>query len=248
MRRLYFQLAFATVIALAIIAISPISVQTYSAIFLSQAPSRPPQTPPPPPPRDNEPRPGTGLDPTNPYCKKTSKPITAIVPVKNPVYTTSEYPTFLFYIPYNPEDINSVEFSLVSRDGKKTIYRSPISLPKTPGIISVSLPKSPKYALELIEYYRWYLKLNCEPYKRSTTDLPLNGFVARVPLTSEGEQQINKATPDIWYDSVARLAQRLLANPKDETLKVQWVKLLEFGGFKELAEEPLVGNVQLLEK
>ena len=248
MRRLYFQLAFAIVIALAIITISPISVQTYSAILLSQSPPAPPQTPPPPPPRDNQPRPGTGLDPTNPNCKKTSKPITAIVPIKNPVYTTSEYPTFLFYIPYNPEDINSVEFSLVNRDGKKRIYRAAISLPKTPGIMSFSLPKSPKYALELIEYYRWYLKLNCEPYTRSRNDLSVNGFVARVPLTSEHKQQINTATPDIWYDSVASLAQRLLANPKDETLKIQWIKLLESGGFKELAEEPLVGNVQLLEK
>ncbi|MEG4074498.1 DUF928 domain-containing protein [Microcoleus sp. Pol14D6] len=248
MPRLYFQLAFAIIIALAIIMISPISLQTYSAIFLSQSPPPPPQTPPPPPPRDNQPRTGTGLDPTNPNCKKTSKSITALVPIKNPVFTTSEYPTFLFYIPYNPEDINSVEFSLQTADGKKRIYKAAVTLPKTPGIISVSLQKSPNYALELNKYYLWYFKLNCEPYTRSTTDLSVNGFVARVPLTSERQQQINTATPDIWYDSVASLAQRLLANPQDEKLKIQWIKLLESAGYRALAEEPLVGAVQLLEK
>jgi len=248
MPRLYFQLAFAIIIALAIITISPISVQTYSAFFLSQSPPKPPQTPPPPPPRDNSTRPGTGLDPTNPNCKKTSKSITALVPIKNPVYTTSEYPTFLFYIPYNPEDIKSVDFSLQTEDGKKRIYKAAVTLAKTPGIISVSLPKSPNYALELNKYYVWYLKLNCEPYTRSTTDLSVNGFVARVPLTSERQQQINTATPDIWYDSVASLAQRLLANPQDEKLKIQWIKLLESAELRDIAEEPLVGAVQLSEK
>jgi hypothetical protein len=247
MRRRYLQLPFAIFLALITLTIFSISAKRNNTILLTQAaPTTSPDTPPPPP--DNRHKPGGGLDPTNLNCKKTSKPITALVPVKNPVLTTSEYPTFLFYIPYSTEDINSAEFSLVTRDEERRIYRASITFAKTPGVISITLPGSAKYALEPDKYYRWYLKLNCEPYTRSITDLSVNGFVMRVALTPERENQIKTATPDIWYDSVANLAQRLMANPKDEKLKSQWVNLLKSAGYEDIAQEPLVGKVELSEK
>ncbi len=247
MRRLYLQLPFAIFIALILLTISSLSAKKNNTILLTQAaPTTSPNTPPPPP--DNQPKPGGGLDPTNLNCQKTDKPLTALVPVKNPVFTTSQYPTFLFYIPYSTEDINSGEFSLVTRDGKQRIYKASITLSKTPGIVSISLPNSSQYALEPDKYYRWYLKLNCEPYTRSTPDLVVNGFVMRVALTPERQNQIKTATPDIWYDSVANLAQLLIANPKDEKLKSQWVNLLKSAGYEDIAQEPLVGKVELSEK
>ncbi|MGB8688008.1 MAG: DUF928 domain-containing protein, partial [Microcoleus sp.] len=74
-------------------------------------------------------------------------------------------------------------------------------------------------------------------------DLVVDGWVNRVAVTAETERLIDAAAPDIWYDSLTRLGNLLLASPQDETLKRDWNKLLEFIGEKELAKEPLAGPV-----
>lgn len=245
MFRPYLQLAFSISLALISLAFYSASVQTQPTILVSQTPPPPPPRTPPP---DNRRVPGGGLDPTNPFCKKTNKSLTAFVPTKNPVLTTSEHPTFWFYVPYAPENINSGEFSLVTQDGKQRIYRASIKLPRVPGIVSISLPPSSEYALKEGEFYRWYLKLNCEPYTRSQPDLVVSGWVQRVALTPERQRQINTLTSDIWYDALTNLANRRLASPQDEALKNEWIRLLESAQLENFAQEPLVGAVQLSQK
>jgi hypothetical protein len=212
--------------------------------LLTQNPPAPPRTPP-----DNQTRPGGGLDPSNPSCKTTSKPLTALIPVKNPVLTTREHPTFLFYVPYSSDDVRVGEFSLLVWPEEKTrLYKTRFTLPQTPGIVSLTLPSAPEYALEEGKSYHWYLKLYCQTNTSSQPDLDVNGWVQRVALTPERERQIKATTPDVLYDALANLAENLRASPEDATLRNDWVNLLKSIGSEDLAQEPLVGPVIPSEK
>jgi internalin A len=170
--------------------------------------------------------------------------LTALVPVKNPVLTTREHPTFLFYVPYASDDVRFGEFSLLVGSEEKTrLYKTRFTLPQTPGIVSITLPSAPEYALEEGQYYHWYFELYCQSNTSSQPDVDVNGWVQRVVLTLERERQINAATPDVWYDASANLAQSLRASPQDARLKNDWLNLLKASGSEDLAQEPFVGSV-----
>jgi hypothetical protein len=210
--------------------------------------SRPNRSLPPPPftPPPNQTRPGGSLGEDNP-CDGIDQSLVALAPVENPVLTTSTYPTFLFYVPYKSEDVQFGEFSIfVGTDDINRLYRTRFALPDTPGVISISLPASPEYAIAEDVFYHWHFKLYCQGNTSANSNLYVNGWVKRVALTPEREQQINAATPEIWYDAVARLGDRLRTSPQDNELRNHWRNLLEFINSGDLAQEPLVGPVQIL--
>ncbi|MEG4322560.1 MULTISPECIES: DUF928 domain-containing protein [unclassified Microcoleus] len=199
--------------------------------------SKTPNTPP-----DSNTKPGGGLDPSK-SCKSTSKVLTLLIPNKNDRLTTSAHPTFWFYIPYAPEDLKRGEFVLVTQDEKTLIYETSFQLPKTPGIVNISLPASPNYALTEGQSYHWYLRIYCRENTNDRADLAVEGWVQRVAATPETDRLSNTGAPDIWYDSLTRLGNLLLASPTDAKLRSDWNKLLEFIGEQELSQEPLAGSV-----
>ncbi|MEH1840675.1 MAG: DUF928 domain-containing protein, partial [Nostoc sp.] len=70
--------------------------------------------------------------------------------------TTSERPTFWFYIPYTKDLSNSsAEFSLQD-SAENDVYRNTIALPSKPSVIGISLPSNAA-SLEVDQIYRWYL-------------------------------------------------------------------------------------------
>lgn len=232
-------IAFAIALGLNSLLGYPTLAQIPTSTLLSQIPPPPPRTPPP-----NQRKPGGGLDPDNLACKRTSKPLTALVPVKNPVLTTSAHPTFLFYVPYGSSDVRLGEFSLLTWPEERTrIYKTRFTLPQTPGIVSIALPRVAESALEAGKSYHWYFQLYCQANISSQPDLDINGWVQRVALTPERERQIKVAAPDIWYDASTNLANRLRTSPQDATLKNNWVSLLKLIDSKDLIQEPLVGPV-----
>jgi hypothetical protein len=150
----------------------------------------------------------------------------------------------LFYVPYASDDVRFGEFSLlVGPEEKQKLYKTRFTLPQTPGIVSITLPSAPEYALEEGQYYHWYFTLYCQSNTSSQPDVDVNGWVQRVALTPERDRQINAATPDVWYDASANLAQSLRASPQDAKLKNDWLNLLKSIGLEDLAQEPLVGPV-----
>lgn len=232
-------IAFAIALILSSFLSYPTLAQIQSNTLLSQTPPPPPRTPP-----INQTQPGGGLNSFNSSCKSTSKPLTALIPVKTPVLTTSEHPTFLFYVPYGSDEVRFGEFSLLIWPEEKTrIYKTRFTLPQTPGIVSVTLPSVPKHALEEGKFYHWYFKLYCKKNTTSQPDLDVNGWVQRVALTPERDRQINAAAPDIWHDALANVAQSLRASPQNATLRNKWVNLLRLIESEDLAQEPLVGSV-----
>jgi len=178
---------------------------------------------------------------------------------KNFQLTVSEYPTFWVYVPYGSDKVSSGEFSI--QQGENDIYRATFKLPATPGIVSVTIPKTEK-PLELDKTYRWYFEMSCprstQAPQAATRLAPasLTGFVRRVSQPPELEAELNRAknplervaayaSHDIWYDMLTELAQLRLQYPDNATLESIWLELLgdERIGLKEIEQEPIAGTV-----
>jgi hypothetical protein len=167
-------------------------------------------------------------------CKQADPPLTALVPKSGKGLTTAEYPSFWFYIPYAPEDIHSIEFSLHNREETHTLYRTSLRLTNTPGAIGISLPPNPKHSLKLNESYHWYLIVSCQPKETFENDIVLDGWVTRV---QRSPNQI------IWYDSLTNLAKRYILEPQNTEVKNAWVKLLSSVGLEGIAQAHVVSSV-----
>lgn len=164
-------------------------------------------------------------------CKQTDIPVTALVPENGKGLTSAEHPVFWFYIPYAPQEVSAIEFSLHNWEETTTIYRTSLQLTKTPGIISIPLPSNPKYSLKLNESYHWYFIVHCQPQKTFENEIVLDGWVTRV-------QQSNT----LWYDELTNLAKLYLSEPQNPEVKNDWEQLLKSVGLDGIARVPLVGD------
>ncbi|MFL9454195.1 DUF928 domain-containing protein [Tolypothrix bouteillei VB521301_2] len=162
--------------------------------------------------------------------KQTDKPNSGIVKG----LTTSERPTFWFYVPYTKDLTAIAEFILQDSAGND-IYKNAVPLPAKPGVISVSL--SSDASLQIGKTYRWYLKVRCDRQQTVSVPIYVEGDIQRVNLDSQIVQQL-EATADprqkaviyaangIWFDSLNMLAQMLLSNPDDASVAADWQSLL----------------------
>ncbi|MDJ0708151.1 MAG: DUF928 domain-containing protein [Leptolyngbyaceae cyanobacterium MO_188.B28] len=199
----------------------------------------PPKTPP-----DNNTRPGGGLNPAAATCNILNDGLRALIPVENPVLTASAQPTFLFYIPFGAEEVQFGEFSLLLWPGEEVRhYQTRFTLPDSPGIVSVTLPEAPATALVEGQIYRWYFQLYCKDGDGIQPDLTLNGAVQRVALTPERTQQIQAATPEIWYDALAGVAYGLQHFPQDSQLQTQWRELLQLINAEDVTTTSFAGPI-----
>ena len=184
-------------------------------------------------------------------CPAKDPPLTALMPVTNWGKTVASNPTFWFYVPYSPQEVHSGEFVLQESEGND-IYRTPFTLPKTPGFVSFSIPHT-QAPLKINKLYRWYFKLYCEPQK-SSAPVFVEGWVQRVALTSELESQLQAAKlreytvyadNGIWYDAVASLAELSRTNPANPRLDQDWADLLSLRGvgLEKIQQEPIIGQV-----
>lgn len=204
---------------------------------LSQLPA-PPTTPPP-----NRTRSGGSLNATA-ICGDVTEPLIALIPVENPVLTQSPHPTVLLYVPYAASEVRLGEFSvLVGLDELTRLYHTRFTLPETPGIVSISLPDQPNYALTEGELYHWYVKLYCADNVDATADLEVDGWVQRVADPVAVEPETPLALPTAWYDTLATVRDRLQANPNDAALQQQWRSLLTLIELEDLADAPYGGEV-----
>lgn len=165
-------------------------------------------------------------------CKQTEQPVTALVPENGKGLTSAEHPVFWFYIPYAPQEVSAIEFSLHDWEETTTIYRTSLQLTKTPGIISIPLPSNLKYSLKFNENYHWYFIVRCQPQKTFKNDIVLDGWVTRV-------QQSNT----LWYDELTNVAKLYLSEPQNPEAKNAWVELLKSVDLEGLAQASLVSNL-----
>lgn len=209
--------------------------------FISQVLPPPPSTPPP-----NQTRSGGSLSGGENSCQRSDQPIRALVPVENPVFTASAHPTILLYVPQAAAEIAFGEFSvLVGLDETERLYQTRFTLPNTPGIVSISLPESPDYALETAVPYHWYVKLYCQGNTTSVADLEVNAWIQRSATLPAQNLPDTNISPQLWYDTLAETADRLQTAPQTPELLNQWRNLLESIAAGDLAAEPIVGAVQV---
>ena len=173
--------------------------------------------------------------------------------------TTSEYPTFWFFIPYDQSAISSMEFVLKDESQKpsKTIYRNFLSKPETPGIVSVST-KTHTPPLEISQtnqprMYHWFFKVRvkCNPQQPAKLHF-VEGWIERTELNSELGNRFEQLTSlekvafyaekGIWHDAVTNLAELSLANPNDDRINflAEWKSLLQSVDLENLANYPLI--------
>ncbi|MDZ8235966.1 MAG: DUF928 domain-containing protein [Nostoc sp. ChiQUE01a] len=176
--------------------------------------------------------------------KQTDKPISAIVGG----LTTSERPTFWFYVPYTQDLTASAEF-ILQDSAQNDIYRNAIALPPKPGVIGVSLP--PNASLQVGKTYHWYLKVPCNQQQTASVPIYVEGDIQRVNLDSRIMQQLETAVDPqqkvaiyaqegIWFDSLTMLAQMRQKNPHDASVASDWQSLLRSVNLDNVATAPLV--------
>lgn len=207
-------------------------------------PPDPPNTPPP-----NGTRPGGGLNPNETSRCALNDGLRALVPIENPVLTAKAHPTFLFYVPVGSEAVQYGEFSLLLWPNEEIRhYKTRFRLPESRGIVSVTIPEIPAYALAENQTYRWYFQL----YDSATEDaaaensvpvVTLHGSVQRVALTPERAQQIQAGSSEIWYDAIAHVAEQLQTAPEKSQHQAQWQRLLTLIEAEEISQTPFAGSV-----
>jgi Domain of Unknown Function (DUF928) len=177
------------------------------------------------------------------------KPLTALVPVYKLKdsevvlgLTTASHPTFWFYVPYLPK----VDAEFVLQDAAdRTVYKTPVSLSKTPGVVSFSLP-SIASPLEIGKRYHWYFNIYCSPQQPPVF---VDGWIQREFLNPILKSQLEKATPKqrvalfatqgYWYEALTAAAE-IRRTAQNDT---NWVAMLQTVGLADIASKPMVEAV-----
>lgn len=179
-------------------------------------------------------------------CPYTKQELIALVPVSSntglPYFekTLAAYPTWYFYVPYQPQLGRQIEFVLLDAN-ENILYQQTFPLSNTPGILRVSLPNHIS-GLEINQAYRWVFSVVCNPSNRSG-DATVNGWIERVPSTAiisnsetvgVRERYLLYADSLLWFDAIDELVSLRKTYPKDPELEEVWNALLETLGFRDL--------------
>ncbi|MCG6138665.1 MAG: DUF928 domain-containing protein [Nostoc sp. LLA-1] len=197
----------------------------------------------------------------NPDCPTSLTRLTALVPGDQEksflASTIADNPTFWFYVPELPINVRSAEFVLhLLNNGKnvQNVYRTSLTLSGKPGIISMTLPSQPQYALKADQEYHWYFHIYCGDPQTTSDNFYVDGFVQKQLLTQALDNQLKAVKPreyiaystnNIWHDAVNNLGQLRRANPQDATINRDWVELLYAVGLPNLTKEPILEHYSL---
>ncbi|MBD2771818.1 DUF928 domain-containing protein [Iningainema tapete] len=168
--------------------------------------------------------------------------------------TTSERPTFWFYVPYTQNLTASAEF-IVQDMESKDVYRGAIALPPKAGVIGVSIPSNIA-PLQVEQTYHWYFKVRCTEQKTATVPIYVKGYIHRVNLDAGVMQQLQSSVDPrqkmaifaqlgIWFDALTMLAQLRLTNPNDASTANDWQSFLQSVQLERFAKAPVLTSPSL---
>ena len=152
--------------------------------------------------------------------------------------TVSSNPAFFFYVPKTTAKTG--EFLLVD-DAWDEVYITEFELPRAPGVIKVSLPKTVE--LEVGREYKWQFMIVCNQEDRSADRFVL-GKLEREQLSPEMEATLEEepnpieraklyARAKIWYEALTQVASARSQYPG------AWEELLRSAGLGAIATEPI---------
>ena len=186
-------------------------------------------------------------------CGEPNQEIAYLLGDKNREFTLSAYPTFWFYIPNQLEKVAQLKFQVKELQTGKKVYHRAVSPSKMAGVIGISIPPEPEYAVVTNTNYSWSIEADCMNSNYESVML-LEGWLHRLPLNPDLQNQL-AAVPDIekhtvyfqhdlLYDALNDLAQLRIAEPNNSQFKNSWNELLvELGwrdlgqGFKSIADD-----------
>ena len=183
-------------------------------------------------------------------------PLVASNPADDKVYSVSTiaaHPKFFVYIPQT--SAQTAQLTLFNNN-QEYLAEATFGLTGTPGVVSFSLPSNAP-ALEVGKTYKWSVQILCETGDGDKGGNPTaEGEVERIQppatLVNIGkvapiERPVLYAQSQVWYESLSSLAELQYANPKDLTLKEDWVYLLKSVNLDTVAEAPLLPEATLLQ-
>ncbi|AFY42114.1 DUF928 domain-containing protein [Nostoc sp. PCC 7107] len=186
--------------------------------------------------------------------KTEDKVLTALIPKYNPVLTTSENPTFFFYLPKTSKTYVKAFDFILENANKEVVYQESFKINNQPGVFKISVPaKLNQPLLKINQDYRWIFSAICD-YSDRSRDLVVGGYLKRINLekslttnlqkTSLRERAAILAASGIWDDSLKTLAELRFKKFQDAGLKADWQTLLESVDLAKIAQEPLVGELK----
>ena len=170
-------------------------------------------------------------------CRKFEG-LTALVPVNNGRVwgkTTSDRPTFWFYLPNQLTTQTPVEF-VVQDSADNYVYHSRYNAPQTQsGLIGIAIPANTK-PLEVGKTYSWTLSVYCDPDKPSSAVF-VTGTIERVRMDAALQNRLQGATPieqvslyaanGIWFEAFNILANLYRSHSEQKSIANAWVSLLQ---------------------
>ena len=163
--------------------------------------------------------------------------------------TTLNHPTFWFYVAYPANTY--IEF-ILQDEAENEIYQTSFYLEKTPGIVSLTLPKD-KITLETGKSYHWYFNIMCN--RQDTTDDFVEGWVERVKLNPTISSQLESLQPlerieiyaknGLWYDTLTNLDHLRQTEPENREIANIWADLLQQIGLDAISQKPIIYHYKL---
>jgi hypothetical protein len=167
--------------------------------------------------------------------------LTPLIPDNNVGLTLLQHPTIFVHVPATSS--GQAFFSFQNQNGDLH-YQTTLSLPKSSGVISISLPEIAP-PLIINTKYQWSLVLICGQ-QLEPDDPQVTGWIQRVePVAQLQELEISHESvcllsqQGIWYDLLHHLAQLRKAQPDNPFLVEHWEQLLILKGLEKIATQPL---------
>ena len=196
-------------------------------------------------------------------CSSLEKPITALVPggksgEKNKSFfasTVDQYLNVWLFVPQLTTPMKFGEFVLQDDNGND-ILRKRMSLPHKAGVIGISIPQNPQYALKENHKYQWYFQVYCGDREIPREYAYVDAWLQKVALTPNLQQQLQTTKQGkytvysknhLWYDAVSDLAQLRTRNPNSKQLAQDWANLLKIFNLEEFVDVPIIKNYVLSE-
>ena len=181
-------------------------------------------------------------------CRKFEG-LRALVPVKNGIVwgkTTSDRPTFWFYLPNQLTTQTQIEFVLQD-SADNYVYHTRFTAPQTQsGLINLPIPANSK-PLEVGKTYSWSLSVYCDPSKPSSSVF-VTGTIQRVSPDAALQNRLQGATPmeqvnlyaanGIWFDALNILANLYRTHSEQRSVTTAWASLLQQVNLANLSQMP----------
>jgi Domain of Unknown Function (DUF928) len=181
-------------------------------------------------------------------CRKFEG-LAALVPANNGMVwgkTTSDRPTFWFYLPNQLTAQTPIEF-VVQDSADNYVYKTRFTAPQTQsGLINLPIPATTK-SLEVGKTYSWTLSVYCDPAKPSTAVF-VNGTIQRVSLDTALQNRLQQATPveqvglyaanGIWFEALNTLANLYRTQSNQKSIATAWTSLLQQVNLANLSQMP----------